>query len=235
MRFSGFKVLTFDVVGTLIDFERGIIDYVRDTAGDAIRDIDDETLLAIYRRSRASAGKRDRYPDDLERTWHELARELSLPEIPGAARGLVESVERWPAFDDSVAALKRLRRHFKLIAMTNARQWALEHMSRTLGHPFDDRVTVDDVRFEKPDPQFFAFARGRLSTRGLLFEDILHVAQSQYHDIGVAKRLGYSVAWIERRHAQPGSGGTLESEHTEPTFHFHSLAELADAIEAELG
>ena len=62
--------------------------------------------------------------------------------------------------------------------------------------------------------------------------DNLHVAQSQYHDIGVARRLGIDVCWIERRHAQMGSGGTLESEHTVPDFHFHALAELADAVDA---
>ena len=32
--------------------------------------------------------------------------------------------------------------------------------------------------------------------------------------------------------AQKGSGGTLESEHTQPDYHFHTLAELADAVEA---
>ncbi len=33
MSFSNFKVLTFDVVGTLIDFETGVLDAVRKTSG----------------------------------------------------------------------------------------------------------------------------------------------------------------------------------------------------------
>jgi putative hydrolase of the HAD superfamily len=94
-------------------------------------------------------------------------------------------------------------------------------------------VTVDDVRFEKPDPQFFAFARGRLSASGYVPEDILHVAQSQYHDIGVARRLGYSVCWIERRKGLKGFGGTKEAPITRPDYHFGTLAELADAVDAE--
>lgn len=38
--------------------------------------------------------------------------------------------------------------------------------------------------------------------------DNLHVAQSQYHGIGVATRQGPATAWIERRHGMKGSGGT---------------------------
>ena len=30
--------------------------------------------------------------------------------------------------------------------------------------------------------------------------------QSQFHDIAVAKSLGFSTAWIERRHGQVHSG-----------------------------
>ena len=175
------------------------------------------------------------FPDDLERCFHLMAGKLGLEDNDEFATGLRESVRDWPAFADSVESLERLGRHFRLVANTNARSWALAHMAKTLDNPFDLEVTVDDVRFEKPDPQFFAYTRGLLSTHEILFEDILHVAQSQYHDIGVACRLGYQVCWIERRYNQPGSGGTLESERTEPHFHYTSLAALADAVDAELG
>ncbi|ANF56884.1 HAD-IA family hydrolase [Halotalea alkalilenta] len=234
MSFEQFKALTFDVVGTLIDFERGILEHLRKSVGDAAESVSDEDILAVYRASR-ERHKCARYPDDLERTYYDIISAFGWPEAPGGARGLIESVKDWPAFPDSVDALKRLRRHFKLVAMTNARHWALDHMARTLEQPFDDKISVDDVRFEKPDPQFFAYARGRLSTQGIVFEEILHVAQSQYHDIGVAKRLGYQVCWIERRHGLPGPGGTQASEYTEPHHHFTTLAQLADAVEAELG
>ena len=235
MSFRNFKALTFDVVGTLIDFEQGMLTHIRKVGGDAAARYSDDDILAIYRRSRADKSS-GLYPDDLVRCYKDIAAELGLPDAPGAAEGLKDSVKDWPAFPDSVEALKRLRRHFRLVAMTNARRWALDHMATTLGQPFDDRVTVDDVRFEKPDPQFFAFARGRLSLSGIERENILHVAQSQYHDIGVAKRLGYTVTWIERRKNQKGFGGTLEvPELTKPDYHFATLAELADAVEAELG
>ena len=61
----------------------------------------------------------------------------------------------------------------------------------------------------------------------------MHVAQSQYHDIGVARSLGYTVCWIERRKGQPGFGGTIAVEKlTTPDYHFSTLAELADLAES---
>jgi putative hydrolase of the HAD superfamily len=232
MSLQKFKVLTFDVVGTLIDFERGMIEYIRGAVPDAAARVGDEAILDAYRHVRAAPSS-GWYPDDLVRVYGDMARELKLPAKAGVAEGFPDSVKQWPAFPDSAAALKRLRARYRLVAMTNARRWALAHMARTLGEPFDDMVTVDDVRLEKPDPQFFAFARGRLSATGHVLEDILHVAQSQYHDIGVARKLGYTVCWIERRKGLKGFGGTKEAPITKPDYHFATLAELADAVDAE--
>ena len=136
-------------------------------------------------------------------------------------------------FRNSVAALKALRKHFRLVALTNADNWALAHFSRTLDEPFDDKVTAEDAEACKPDPQVFAYARGRNSHLGYRLKDYLHVAQSQFHDIGVAKRLGYHVCWIERRQGKEGAGGTPPvAEQVEPDYHFASLAELAAAVES---
>lgn len=226
------KVLTFDVVGTLIDFEAGMLGFLRQACGEAMARLDDDTVLAAYRRARADNATA-RFPDDLVRVYTQMAPRLGLPQDKAIAEGFRDSIRQWPAFPDSVAALKRLRKHYKLVAMTNAQRWSLDHMARTLGDPFDDIVTVDEALCEKPDPQFFAFTRGRLSRDGHGLHDILHVAQSQYHDIGVARRLGYTVCWIERRKGLKGFGGTLEvAELTRPDFHFATLAELADAADA---
>lgn len=228
-----FKALTFDVVGTLIDFEGGMIGYIRNVSGADAAKLSDNGILEAYRRARAESHAAH-YPDDLVPVYADMARELDLPQGAGIAEGFRDSIKGWPAFPDSVAALKRLRARYRLMAMTNAQRWALIHMSKTLGDSFHDSVTVDEARCEKPNPQFFAFARGRLSVSGILLEDILHVAQSQYHDIGVARALGYTVCWIERRKGLEGWGGTqVPAEVTKPDYHFSTLAGLADAVEAE--
>lgn len=226
------KVLTFDVVGTLIDFETGLIGYLRKACGASAERLTDGAILDAYR---AARGMKEAwaFPDDLERVYGVIAPQLGLPRDDGIARGFARSIKDWPAFPDSVDALRRLRARYKLVAMTNAVRCALDLMIPTLGDPFHDTIGADEALCEKPDPMYFAFARGRLSRDGYTRDDILHVAQSQYHDIGVAKRLGYTVCWVERRKGIPGSGGTITAaERTEPHYHVATLAELADLTEA---
>ena len=229
------KVMTFDVVGTLIDFETGILDYIRGKR----QGLDDRAILEAY----AVAEDRQHhitprlpFPSMMAPIYREMAEKLDLPASDDDIQGFRLSIPRWPAFPDAVAALKRLRTRFHLVAMTNSDNWALSHFARTLDYPFDDLVTAEMVGWNKPDPQVFAYVRGRLSVDGYGFDDILHVAQSQYHDIEVAMRLGYHTCWIERRMGKTGAGATpVSGDYVKPHYHFATLADLADAVEAEAG
>jgi putative hydrolase of the HAD superfamily len=231
MQFSSFKVLTFDVVGTLIDFETGILDAVRRISRRPQSDLSDDQIFAAYKRGRDANPLRS--SEVMFDVYKSLAAELGLPEDDDAAEAFQMSVLRWPAFQDSTEALKRLRKHFRLVAMTNADRVAFSCYAHALGNPFDDSVTFDDTGVAKPNPQFFAYNRGRQSAFGYKFNEMLHVAQSQHHDVGIARELGYKVCWIERRHGLKGFGGTPEvAKLTKPDFHFTSLKGLADAVEA---
>jgi putative hydrolase of the HAD superfamily len=232
MSFRDFKVLTFDVVGTLIDFESGILRAVRRISGKTPAELSDDRIFESYKRGRDAHYERS--SEVMGLVYLHLAKELGIPADSSAAEAFQMEVLRWPAFPDSAAALKRLRARFRLVAMTNADRSAFSFYSRTLGNPFHDSVTADEARCAKPDPQFFAFNRGRQSVVGYKMEEILHVAQSQYHDIGIAKSLGYKTCWIERRQGQKGFGGTpAVAALTQPDFHFSTLKALADAVEAE--
>ncbi len=229
--YSQFRVLTFDVVGTLIDFEGGVLNSVRRLGGDAAAAMSDDDIFAAYKRGRANNPGRS--SQAMAQVYRELAGELDLPHDDARAESFQLDVIDWPAFADSVQALARLRRHFRLVAMTNADRTAFTSYAQKLGWPFHDSVTFDETGVAKPDPQYFAYNRGRQYAFGYRFDEILHVAQSQYHDIGVARDLGYSVCWIERRQGQKGFGGTPDPERvTTPDAHFATLAELADAVEA---
>lgn len=233
MRFAHFKALTFDVVGTLIDFETGVLDAVRRIGGEKARGLSDDDIFRPYLRGREiSYGRSSQVMGEV---YLHLARDLGLRDDAEAAEGFQLAVLNWPAFADSAEALERLRRRFRLIAMTNADRVAFTAYHRTLGQPFHDAVTCDEAGTAKPDPRFFDYNRGRQSAFGIRPDEILHVAQSQHHDIGVARDLGYAVCWIERRHDQEGYGGTPEpARFTEPDFHFPSMVAFADAVEAEL-
>ncbi|MFL9925390.1 HAD-IA family hydrolase [Herbaspirillum lusitanum] len=226
-----FKVLTFDVVGTLIDFERGVLDAVRRIGGEAAAKLSDDQIFEPYKRGRDTFPGRS--SQEMVNVYLSLAKELGLPTDPISAQAFQLAVLQWPSFDDSVAALKRLRKHYRLVAMTNADRVALSCYAHTLGDPFDDTVTCDETGVAKPNPQFFAYNRGRQAAHGYKFGEILHVAQSQYHDIGVARELGYTVCWIERRQGMNGFGGSPKpAQVTTPDFHFSTLKGLADAADA---
>ncbi|WP_144109886.1 HAD-IA family hydrolase [Paraburkholderia sp. BCC1886] len=232
MKLTDFKVLTFDVVGTLIDFERGVLTSIRRLGGAAAKDLTDDQIFEPYLRGRATYPGRSSH--EMSNVYLFVAKELGLPDDAQSAAAFQRDVLDWPAFADSVAALKRLRKHFRLVAMTNADRVALSSYAHTLGDPFDDTVCCDETGVAKPDPQFFAYNRGRQAAFGYKFDEILHTAQSQYHDIGVATRLGYSTCWIERRQGTKGFGGSPTPDVvTTPTFTFATLGALADAVEAE--
>ncbi|MBA8881498.1 HAD-IA family hydrolase [Phyllobacterium myrsinacearum] len=233
MSLTTFKVLTFDVVGTLIDFETGVISAIRELGGDKAASASEEEIFEAYKRGRDRFYGRSSFA--MKDVYLSLANELGFRNDDATADAFQLSIFRWPAFADSIAALKRLRKNFRLVAMTNADRTAFSAYSATLGNPFHDSVTCDETGVAKPNPQFFAFNRGRQSAHGYQFNEILHVAQSQHHDIGVAKELGYTVCWIERRQGLNGFGGTPEPAIlTRPDFHFSSLKQLADAVDAEI-
>jgi putative hydrolase of the HAD superfamily len=230
-----FKYLTFDVVGTLIDFEGGIKYCLASIAAEAGVTIDGEEALNLYRMARYSRGA-DHFPDDLVRVYLAIAPRLGLPVERKYGERLRDSAKHWKAFGDSTEALARLAKDYRLVAMTNARRWAFDFFSQELGNPFHAAFTVDDTGTEKPDPVFFEKVFDFVTSQGHAKDDILHVAQSQYHDIGISRALGMSNCWIERRHGQKGYGGTIEpAEFTEPDYHFTSMIGLADAVAAARG
>jgi len=228
MSFSNFKVLTFDVVGTLIDFESGILDAVRKISGKSAAELSDDKIFGSYKRGRDAHPERS--SEVMSDVYRYLAKELALPADSTACDAFQLAVLRWQPFSDSVEALKRLRTKFRLVAMTNADRVALSCYAHALGDPFHDSVCADETGVAKPNPEFFAYNKGRQSAFGYKQSDILHVAQSQHHDIGIARKLGYKVCWIERRQGMAGFGGTPEvPELTKPDFHFATLKALADA------
>jgi putative hydrolase of the HAD superfamily len=232
---SPFRILTFDVVGTLIDFEQGILDCLHEQIDTDALEIDDQTLLEAFARAEAIQHEltpTEPFSEMLAPAYHRMAADLDLPDRDEIASALRASIPGWPAFPDSIDALRRLHVNHRLVALTNAGRWAAQQFAATLGQPFDDIVTVEDSGLNKPDPQVFAFCRGRQSVHGYELSDYLHVAQSQYHDIGVARALGYTTAWIERRAGQGSYGGTpAPVEVVAPDYRFTTVAEVADLLD----
>src|SRR5215813_12452597 len=233
MKLTDFTTLTFDMMGTLMDYEAGFTAWFRRHAAVGRPEIADTAILEALARAEEVMQRDKPHPPFthmLPLMYLAVASEFSLPQDKELAESFGACVAEWPPFSDSVASLRYLRQHYRLVAVTNADHLGFERMSRALGDPFHDAVTAEDVGVTKPDLQVFAYVLGRLSASGTTKRQILHTAQSQYHDIGPARSLGLATAWIERRRGQPGAGASpVAKVLTTPDFHFGSLAEMVDA------
>jgi 2-haloacid dehalogenase/putative hydrolase of the HAD superfamily len=89
---------------------------------------------------------------------------------------------------------------------------------------FDLLVTAQQVRAYKPQPAHFEAARRWVGGRPWL-----HVAQSAFHDVAPARRLGIPVVWVNRK-GEPLPAGTAPPEREVRT-----LTELADWLTGEGG
>ncbi|HEX3348583.1 MAG TPA: haloacid dehalogenase type II [Acetobacteraceae bacterium] len=235
MRLSDFKVLTFDCYGTLIDWETGILTALAPLLAKA-RVARQAALEAFGEAESAqeAATPALRYPDVLARVHATLGVRWGVPVTADESATFGASVKNWPAFPDSAAALAYLKRHYRLVILSNVDRTSFARSSTRLGVAFDAVYTAEDIGSYKPDPRNFAYLLDRLAALGFGRGDILHVAQSLYHDHVPAEDAGLTSAWIDRRGGASGGGATRVPERA-PRYQwrFESLAALADLHRGE--
>jgi 2-haloacid dehalogenase len=225
--FSGVDVLTFDCYGTLIDWETGIAEGIG--AMLAVRGVTPprESVLETYAvaESHAEAGDHLPYREVLRRSARFVCARFGVRPRQAEVQAFAASVADWPAFPDSAAALARLRSRFRLGVITNCDDDLFAGSSAQLGDPFTWVLTAQQAHSYKPALHNFELALERI---GVPREQIVHVAQSLYHDHLPAQRLGLRTVWINRRHGQVGSGATPPVTAV-PTLAFHDMASFATA------
>jgi FMN phosphatase YigB (HAD superfamily) len=74
-----------------------------------------------------------------------------------------------------------------------------------------------------------------LAKDGIQKHEILHTAESLFHDHLPANKVGLASAWIHRRAGKKGTGATHPPEHMpDYDFRFTSMAEMAKAHQDSL-
>ena len=229
--YRGIDVLTFDCYGTLVDWERGLLDALRPVlAAHGVTAPDDDDLLERYARHEAAieAGEYVRYREVLARGLRGVAAELGFEPSAEEAATFGGSVVDWPPFPDSAAALATLKERFRLAVITNCDDDLFAASNARLGVEFDWVITAQQARSYKPNLWNFHGAFQRIQVPPHM---IVHVAQSLFHDHVPAKHLGLSSVWINRRHGRPGSGATPPADAT-PDETYPDMASFAEAATA---
>ena len=226
MDFGAFEALTFDCYGTLIDWERGLLDALAPVlAAHGVDHPGDDPLLERFARAESAiqAGPFRSYRGVLGQVLERLGGELGFRPSAEEVRAFGASVGRWPPFADTAGALRELGARYRLAVVSNVDDDLFAGSAAQLGVRFDEVVTAQQVERYKPAPAHFHEALRRL---GLPREKVLHVAQSLFHDIAPAKALGFTCVWVDRRAGRPGGGATAAAQAT-PDLVVPDLATLA--------
>ena len=231
--FTDFTTLSFDCYGTLIDWETGIANALRPWSDRHSLGWTNEDLIAAHARFETHV-QQERpqalYPDVLAETLRRIGESVGRDVSAAEATAYGASVPTWPAFPDSGDTLRALQDRYRLVILSNVDRSSFAASNERLGVEFDLIVTAEDVGSYKPNLANFTAMFDALAGQGVDRSNVLHVAESLYHDHEPAQQVGLPSVWIHRRHGKDGLGATAPpSAGVEPARRYRSMEQFAAA------
>lgn len=232
---SRFLVLSFDCYGTLIDWEKGIAGALRDAgllAGDAAP-VETEAALADFAVLEADAERvlvGAPYPQILARVFDGLCARRGRTAPAGEGARFAASVGDWPPFADTVPALAALATRYRLAVLSNVDRASFARTAERLRAPFWRVCTAEEIGSYKPDVRNFRFLLDVVARDGIAPAQVLHVAQSLYHDHVPAKALGLATVHVDRRAGRGGGAVVAPASPVVPDLRVTDLAQLVHSL-----
>jgi 2-haloalkanoic acid dehalogenase type II len=218
---TAFRYLTFDCYGTLIDWKTGIEESLKRAFG-ALPLSGKELLDAYVAAEKEEEESYRRYREVLCRTALRLADKAGFKAGQAGAELFGGSVPNWPAFPDTARALRDIgRKGYKRYILSNVDTDLLFGTIKKWGLEVDGFVTAEEVGSYKPSEGHWTRFMQKTGARK---EEMLHVAQSVYHDILPTQRMGIASAWVNR-YAEP-----LPAE-ARPSYIVDSLRNLNEVLD----
>ena len=193
-----FKLLSFDVYGTLVNTPPADAKAFRSIVEESGATHVDPMAVYQFWDARNIVHYKEPY-----RSYKEICR-ISLEEafqefgISGEGAGLIEryfaiyaEMELYP---DVLPTLEKLSRKHRLALVSNIDDDLLS--ATRLHREFDLVCTAERARGYKPDGSLFRYL---IANAGVELSEILHSGQSQFTDMVGGKPLGLTIAWINRR------------------------------------
>jgi 2-haloacid dehalogenase len=191
------KWVTADCYGTLIDWERGILDAFGKEASKDGLSLDETKLIDRFLEVQAEimAGSYELYAEVLRRAAVKVAGEIGWELEPSRAQFLPDSVARWQPFRESNAAMDRLKKRYEVGIVSNVDDKLLGVSRRHLRTELDLVVTAQQVRSYKPDPAHFKECARRIGGK----KGWLHVGSGYDSDVAPLLKMNVPVIWVNRR------------------------------------
>lgn len=214
--------VTFDVYGTLIDWETGVFDAFKAEADRDGFTIERDELISLFFeiQRQIQAGSYELYAEVLRRTAIQIAKRLGWPLEPSRSGFLPDSIQRWRPFKETVPVLQKLAKKQKIGLISNIDDKLLGQTRRHMPLDFDLVVTAQQVRSYKPDPAHFNECERRIGGK----RGWVHVAESYYYDVAPCLKKKVPVIWVNR------SGAELEAGQKKPDAEVSNLREAAKLI-----
>ena len=239
-----FRALAFDIFGTLIDEPTGLSKVLAPLTSQLPDSHEAKSspaeLSAAFNKHEAVFQKQDptmSHPDVLAASYHALAKEWGVTAIGADAQAVGESVGTWPAFPDTVEAVKTLGKYYKLIPVSNVTEKGIAAViaGPLKGIDFDAVLTAETIGSYKPDHRNFEYLMAKASELGVEKDQLLHVAQGVASDHVPAKQLGIYSAWISRNRpdSEQKYEGVGEENEGKVAFgwRWNTLGEMARDVE----
>ncbi len=219
---SKITFVTFDVYGTLIDWETGVYEaFAKEAQRDGFTIERDELISLFHEIEREiEAGSYELYAEVLRRTAVEISKRLGWPLEPSRSGFLPDSVQRWLPFKETNPQLQKLSKKYKLGLLSNIDDKLLGQTRRHIPTDFDLVVTAQQVRSYKPDAAHFTECARRIGGK----KGWVHVAASHYHDVEPCIKARIPVIWVNRKKE------TLEGGQKKPTAEVANLREAAKLL-----
>lgn len=192
------KAITFDVYGTLIDWEGEIRKFCKKVL-DA-RGITSVTPYQMQQRwellqfeyIKVYRPYRQVLKDTLAMTCQYFGFDYTEEECIAFA----ESMAHWEAFPDTVEAMKEIRKYTKCIMLTNTDKDIAPATLANAGIEVDGIITAEDVGCYKPSHDGFLLSQKML---GLTAADMMHAGFGFKYDVIPGNELGYRTIWVNRQ------------------------------------
>lgn len=192
------KAITFDIFGTVIDWEGEIQDFFKNLmAKYNIIGVEPKTVQQRWEEIQFDYIQeykpyRKVLYDTLALTCKEFGFEFSEEDCIEFSN----SMSSWKPFPDSVDAIKEIRKFTKFVALTNTDNDIISACLKNAGIEVDDIVTAEMAGCYKPDTAGFVLSRERL---GLSVDEMMHAGFGFKYDVVPGNKLGYRTIWVNRQ------------------------------------
>jgi len=218
-----FSLITFDCYGTLIDWESGMKNALRNLTKRRNISFDIESLPERYIEIELEIEKEGyrKYKEVLGLGVRRLFEEKGIMLSSEEEKIFADSINTWPPFNETTEVLRKIKEKYKLAILSNIDEDLIKHSIKLIGVEFDGVITAEQVKSYKPSHGHW---KRMMDVFKIPKENVLHVAASYVHDIVPAKELGFRVAWINRKNETPKG-------NIKPDYKFRDLRPLIRLLE----